>query len=301
MKQIFIQLSVVIFLLSAVSFRCLGADKYTLEFNLEKGKTYKRNTVSDVNLTVNAMGQETKMNVKSELCNHYEVTGQNNDVYDIRMTYQKLKTSITGGPITFSIDSDSPENSSDQNSVKDIKSLLGIPIDIQLAKQGKVISVKGIDQLTEKIDAMSNEQAKQMFNQQFSEKMIQTLVEQLSSYFPVKPVAVDESWDVTLNLDNGGFDIISKMNLSLKQVKDNVATIQLTGTLATPEGGAVLQIQGMDAKVSMTGEQSGTILTDMKTGWILRSDVTQKSTQNIEIMGQSIQQQMEMTTTITAE
>jgi len=148
---------------------------------------------------------------------------------------------------------------------------------------------------------MSNEQAKQMFNQQFSEKMIQTLVEQLSSYFPGKPVAVDESWDVTLNLDNGGFDIISKMNLSLKQVKDNVATIQLTGTLATPEGGAVLQIQGMDAKVSMTGEQSGTILTDMKTGWILRSDVTQKSTQNIEIMGQSIQQQMEMTTTITAE
>jgi hypothetical protein len=300
MKRLFIQLNVAIFLLSVFSFRSLGADRYTLEFKLEKGKICKQRTVSDFNMTMNAMGQEMKVNVKSEICMHYEVTGQNNDVYDIQVAYQKIKTNMSS-LVSFIIDSDFPENSSDKNVGEVFQSLIGIPIDIQLTKEGKVISVKGTNRLAEKLDAITNEQFRQMFGQQFSEKAIQTSLEQLSPYFPAKPVAVDESWDVTININSGGFDITNAMKLTLTEVNDKVATLECTGTLTTPEGGVALQIQGMKANVSTNGELSGTIRIDMKTGWIVRSEITTNLMQNIEVMGQTLPQKIETKTIVTAD
>ena len=300
MKRLFIQLNVVILLMSVFSFHCQGADKYTLEYTLEKGKTYKQRMVSEVNMKINAMGQDMKMEMGSETCVLYEVVGLKDDVYDVRALYQKIKTEM-GAPMPFSIDSDFPEQSSEKNIGEMLKSLTEIPFDIQLTKQGKVISVKGVDKLAEKINTISNEQFKLMFSQLFSEKTIQSHFEQMSAYFPDKPVAINDSWDVALNLNSGGMELISKMTLTLKQVKDNVATLEFTGTLATPEGGAVLSFQGMDAQVAVNGEQTGTVQLDMKTGWNLRSELIQRMTQKMELMGQEMLQEMETKTIVTAD
>jgi len=271
-----------------------------LKYNLETGKIYKQNMVTAMNMKMNVMGQEMNMNMTMEMNVNNEVTGQQDGVFDIRTTYQKIKTSVTS-PASFVIDSDSPENSSDKSLGDVFKSLTEVPIDIQLSQTGKVLSVTGVDTLMEKLDAISNPQFKQMFSQQFSEKAIRESFERMSSYFPDKPIAINDSWDVAMNINTGGADIISKMNLTLKEVKDNIATLDCTGTLATPEGGAVLQIQGADAKVSMNGVQTGTILMDIKTGWVVSMELTQTSTQNIEVSGQSMQQQIETKITVKAD
>ena len=300
MKQFFIQLNAAIFLLSVFSFHCLGADKYTLELNLEKGKTYKHHGITDMKMTMNAMGQEIDMDMKSEICTHFEVTGKNDDVYDIKATYQKIKVNM-GAPMPFNVDSEAPEQASDKNAGDLIKSFTEIHFDIQLNKQGKVLSVIGAEKLEEKLNSTANEQFKQMFGQQFSEKAVQATIEQMLTYFPGNSVDLNESWDVARNINSAGFDIIVKMKFTLKEVKDDVAQIDCTATLTTPEGGAVLQIQGMDANVSMKGEQAGTFQVDMKTGWIVRSEMIQKSTQDIDIMGQAMQQKMEVKVTVTAD
>jgi len=300
MKQLFIQLNAVILLLLVFSFHCQGADKYTLEYKLEKGKTYKQHSVSNMSMTMNAMGQDIKMDMQMSVDVNFAVIDQTNDGYNIQMSYRKIKTSMTS-PTEYSVDSDSPENSSDKSSADFLKSLIGVPIDVQLTQQGKVTSVKGVDKLVEKINTVDNPQLKQMFNQQFSEKMIQKMIEQFSIYFPDKPVAVNDAWDVTTSVNANGFDIINKMTLTLKQVANNVADIDLTGTLTTPEGGVDTKIQGMDAKITMTGNQTGTVQLDMKTGWLIRSEVSQKSVQNIEIMGQTMPQQVDVKITTTAE
>jgi len=300
MKRLIIQLNVAILLLSAFSFHCQGADKYTIKYDFEKGKTYKQHSVTDMAMTMNAMGQDMKMDMSMYVDFNYDVVDKNNDGYNIRMSYQKMKINMTS-PMTYLLDSESPENSSDKSSAEFLKSLMGVPVDIQLTQQGKVTSVSGVDKLVEKVDAVNNPQFKQMFGQQFSEKTFEKAFEQFASYLPGRPVAIGDTWNVATSLSNNGIDIINKMTLTLKQVNDNVATIEFTGTLTTPEGGAVTNIQGMDAKVSVTGTQTGTTQLDMKTGWIVRSEATQKFTQNIEVMGQTMPQQVETKTTITAE
>jgi len=201
----------------------------------------------------------------------------------------------------FSIDSDAPEQSSDKNSGEVLKSLTEVTMDIQMTKQGKIVSIIGADKLEEKINTLTNEQFKQMFSQQFSEKAILASLENLSSYFPNKPIAVNDSWDVAKTINTNGIELIHQMKLRLNQVKSNLATIECTGTIATPEGGGVLSVQGMEAQVSVNGEQTGTFQVDLKTGWIIRSESMQKMTQQIEIMGQSIPQEMEVKTVITAD
>jgi len=84
-------------------------------------------------------------------------------------------------------------------------------------------------------------------------------------------------------------------------VKDNVATLGFTGTIATPEGGSVAKMNGMDAKISMDGTQTGTVQLNKETGWNIISEINQKTTSNIEVMGQSMQQKMDMKTTVTGE
>ena len=298
MKRLFIQLSTVIFLLTVFSFHSQG--QYNLEYNLEKGKTYKQRIASDMNIEMDAMGQKIQMNIKQEMGFHYNVVGQNNGVYDIQLSYQKVKIEM-GAPAPFTIDSDAPERSTDASIGNAFKSIIGIPIDIQMTKQGKATYVKGMDKLMEKLNTINNGQFKQMLSQQFSEKTIQMLIEQSSAYFPGKPVSIGDSWDVVTNVSNQGIDIISKMNLSLKQVANDIATLEITGTLATPEGGVVTNFQGMDAKVSVDGKQAGSIQLDLKTGWVVRSEITQNFKQNMEIMGQAMQQDIIGKTTITAE
>jgi len=300
MKRLFILLSVTILLFPAFSFHCFGADTYTLKYNLETGKTYKQSMVTVMNMKMNVMGQDMNMDMNMEMGFQYNVIGQNNDVFDIQTTFQKIKMKMSS-PMPFTIDTDSTENSTNKNLGDVFKSLIGVPIDIQLTQAGKVVSVQGADKLAEKFDAITNEQYKQMFGAQFSEKALQTTFERMSPYFPEKPVAIGDSWDITANINSNGVDIISKMKLTLTQVKDNIATMDCSGTLSTPEGGAVFQVQGMDATASITGDQTGTIQIDMKTGWIVRSELSQKFVQNIEVGGQPMQQNIESKTVVTGD
>jgi len=295
MKQLSLKSSAVIILLLSFSFYSMGADTYTLEYKLEKGKTYLQNIVSDSKIEVMGMS----IQVKSESSMQNDVLGLSNGMFDIKTYYKKIKMNMSG-PSSLVIDSDSPENSTEQSLAAAMKSFTEVPLEIQLTKQGKITSVKGTEKLAEKLNSITNPQFKELFSQQFNSKAIQTSFEQIMPNFPAKPVAIGESWEVTNNLASNGVDIIGKMKLTLKQVKDNVATLDCSGTLVTPEGGAVLSMQGMDAKVSVKGEQAGTILIDMKTGWIINSEITQKFVQDIEIMGQAMQQHIETKLTVKA-
>jgi hypothetical protein len=129
MKRLFIQFNAAILMMLAFSFHCQGADKYTLKYNLEKGKTYKQQMVTEMNMSMNAMGQDIKVDMKMEMNVNYDVKDRNNDVYDVQMSYQKMKMSMTN-PVPMTIDSDSQESS--ENKAADVfKSFVGVPLDIQ--------------------------------------------------------------------------------------------------------------------------------------------------------------------------
>jgi len=303
MKRLFFQFSAVCLLLLTFSFHCLGTDTYTLQLNLEKGKNYKQHFISDMSMTMNAMGQEINIKLLSDLVINFEIIAQNNDGYDILASYTKIKinTTIPGTSKVISIDSDSPENSTDKKLYDTFHSIIGIPITVQITRQGKIKYIDGTDNLTEKFDVIANEQLRQVFSQQFTESSFRTTLQHIIAYFPDKPVAINDSWDIDMIINSSGVNILDKMHVTLKEVKDNIATLEDKGIFSTPEGGSTTQIQGVEAQVSTTGEQTGLIYMDMRTGWLTRSEITHKYKENIKFMGRDIVESFAVKTTVTAD
>jgi hypothetical protein len=288
---------------------CKSADKYTFEFKLEKGKTYKQQAATTGNISINMMGQDIKTSMTMDMRTNYAIIGHQNDLYDMQMTYKKMKLSIEGGPARFVVDTDLPDASSSMNLGGVLKSIIDIPVDIQMTKKGKVNAVKGIDKIknavSEKLDANASPTAKQqfaaIFDQQFSEEAIKTTFSQISAYFPEKPVAIGDSWEVNIPFNTGGVTILCQMKLTLKRVANNIATLDCAGTIETPAEGAVQKMQGVEAKVTIKGKQTGTVQIDMKTGWTIGAEITQQFDQEIEAMGQKIPQKVEMKTILSAD
>ena len=155
------------------------------------------------------------------------------------------------------------------------------------------------------MDANGSPAAKQQFaailDQQFSDEAIKTMLSQISAYFPDKPVAVGDSWEVGIPLNTSGISTFSQMKLTLKRVDNSIATLDCTGTIETPAEGAVQKMQGVEAKVSIKGKQTGTIQIDMQTGWTVGAEITQLLDQEIEVMGQKMPQKVEIKTILSAD
>ena len=287
---------------------CYGSDKHTFEFKLEKGKIYKQHIVTTGNISMNMMGQDIKMGMTMDMKMNCNIISRQNDLYDMQMAYKKIKFSMDGGPVSFVVDTDLPDASSSMNMGAIFKSVIDIPIDIQMTKKGKVNAIKGIDKIkntvSEKLNANTSPVAKQqfsaIFDQQFSEEAIKTMLSQISAYFPDKPVAVGDSWEVGIPLNTGGINILCQMKLTLKRVANAIATLDCVSTIETPTEGAVQKIQGVEAKVAIKGKQTGTVQIDMKTGWTIGAEITQLFDQEIEVMGQKIPQKVETKTIISA-
>ena len=90
---------------------------------------------------MNMMGQDIKMGMTMDMKMNYNIIGHQNDLYDMQLAYKKMKFSMDGGPVAFVVDTDLPDASSSMNMGAVFKSIIDIPIDIQMTKKGKVNAV----------------------------------------------------------------------------------------------------------------------------------------------------------------
>lgn len=310
MKSILIKTNLlIIILLFSISCSGEGNKKYTLALKLAKGETYKQHFAGDVDLTQEAMGQKMHILTQMNLKWHYSVTDQQGDRVNLQLVYDEVKMDMDMGTAKVSFDSNTSEDvASIENMGPLFKAIIGLPIELQLTKD-KLTSVTGFENLQKAmvgaIDPNLGEQVKQQFlamgNQQFSEESIKSLFEQFGSYLPDKPVGIGDAWDVETTINNNGINLFNQLKVTLKKVEGTVATLDVTGTVQTQEGGATQNMQGMEAKIEMKGEQSGTVLIDMNTGWAISTEITQNITGETKVMGMSIPQVLINHITITAE
>ena len=302
MKRLFFQISAVALLQVTFSFHCLGSDTYTLQLNLEKGHIYRQHLVTDMNVKTDAMGQETNVSLLSDMIMLFEVVEERDDAYKIKASYHRIKinTAVPGSSRVIVVDSDSPENSTSKKICDVFQTIIGMTMDIELTRQGKIKYIDGADRLAEKFNVITNEQQRQIFSKQFSENALTETLQNIIACFPDKPVAINESWDIALNVSfEEGAENTDAIHLTLKEVKGDIALLEDMSNYSVPRGNSSLHLQGMSAKVLAEGEENGIIYIDMKTGWITRSEITQTYKENIKLMGQSIVENYVIKTIVT--
>jgi len=285
-----------------------SSEKYTLEYNLEKGATLNQNMVMESNTTLNAFGQEMKTVINMTAKMSYDVIDiQDDNIYTMNMKYDEIKMDMDMANVKMSFDSNTTEEKATLENLSPIfKSMIGILIEMTIDKHGEVQSISGLDDITNAMRAsmsdFDEEMQSAMFQQfegQFSYNALKTAFEQSTTYLPKEPVAVGDEWNSTADMQVGNINIKTDAKIKLKSVNENIATLEVKGTVETPKEGIVQEVSGMTSKITMKGTQNATVKIDLTNGWTVNAEITQNFDGENEMMGMKIPMTIENRIVIT--
>jgi hypothetical protein len=239
-----------------------------LKFNFEKGKGY------DYEMIVN-MDQEVKgMTNQMDISTYYsmDVKEDDGEMKTITSIFDRLKMKMGIAGMNIEVDTDKPMvgDVDSTNPLGMINHLFGAikgqQFTMKVNAEGKVMEVTGFKNMAQAIaDSMGlGEKEKagmmQKFNKQFNEESTKEQFERFLYIFPNKEVKVGDSWQKTTTPRGpmGG-----KYN--------SVYTVsEIEGDMVTLE--EKTKISSDNDQTKMSGDVTGTLIIDSKTGLVVNAD-----------------------------
>ncbi|MDR1554345.1 MAG: DUF6263 family protein [Prevotellaceae bacterium] len=283
-------------------------EKYKFEFNFEKGSTFKQKTLTESKSSQELMGQKMESTIAMTADMSFDVKDFENNLYKVDMKYDAVKMDMLIAGMSLSFDSNTTEDKAyGQNMSPIFKAMVNIPFEVEMNKKGKVFSVTGFENITAAmLDAMSEldenttNQMLQQIGNSYSEESIKSTLEQSFAYFPENEVAAGDTWkkDMDINIMNTTINVT--MNITLEKVVDNIASLKAEGTIKTVKD-IIQDLNGIEAKTSLSGNQTINLQIDLKTCWIVSGEIRQSLVGETNAMGMKIPITTVNTTTIKGE
>jgi hypothetical protein len=312
MKHLILKIAALGLAMMLILFSCENKEKITLQYNFKQGDVLKQNVSMNMDLVQKYMGQEMKVSMTMLMKMTLDVKECRDDSYVMDVNYREIKveTAIPSvGVDKISFDSNTEDSVATQTNLGPMfKALVNKPFEMVMTKKGKVESIKGLVQLLESmidtfddsVPESARQQIAQQFGSQFSDEAFKSQFEQSLGYFSDEPVAVGDSWNTKTQTNASNFVISIDLNSTLKSIEDNIASIDLDGTVSTPEG-FEQDINGTKTKISLKGDYKGTLKLDKNTGWVIVSDIKMNFNGEVEIQGIKVPLYAASTITVTNE
>jgi hypothetical protein len=257
-----------------------------IQLRLEKGKTYSQ--ISNINSKVSQFVQGMSVDVEMGITSTYsfKVLDVKDSLIFTEVTLSKIKSTAKSPMGTQEFSSDSP-NPSEPTSIL-FQELTKCPYMLTLTQSGKVVDVNAnasLDKALSMVPALSDDQKamlKSQFSARFGDDIIKQSLESGFAYYPPKNVK-GEKWTSTQTVKSNLELEIHSTN-EVADVTNESVTIKHVGELTSPETNEPTMINGMSAKPSINGASEGTVTINIKTGWIINSNITQNLKGNIDFM-----------------
>jgi predicted secreted protein len=233
----------------------------------------------EVNQTRSQTVDDEKQSLGQEMLQVWDVNVtalQKNGNMDIELTYKRVKIDQDFGGQRIEYDSDSPPEVLDQ-SMKSLAVMPGTVIRAEMTPDGKVVSVDGVDAMIDKmIEAMNitDSQEKRAvladLRKQWGTDAMKQSLEQITSFYPARPVSPGSSWTSDFDLTSGvPMHIVSTYNLQTRiGARDS---IDVSSQISSDSATSSVTMGPLSMAYSINGSQSGTILVDEATGLPLSS------------------------------
>ena len=242
-----------------------------LKFNFEKGKGYDYEMI--INMDQNIMGQAMQMDMSTYYS--MDVLEDNGSTKTINSTFDRFKMNMAVGGMNIEVDSDKPmpemgDKDEKDNPMKMLNGLLGAvkgkKFSMKVNAEGKVMEVTGFEDMAQSIaDSMHLDEKKKQemmtkFSQQFNEQSIKDQFERVLYIFPNKEVKVGDSWQKT-TAPGGMMGGKYNSTYTVKEIEGDMVTLEEKST-----------IDGTSDKMKMSGDITGTLVVDSKTGLVVNAD-----------------------------
>lgn len=268
------------------------AQKYTFQYNFNKGDTFIQTSVSNMKLSQERMGQT--VDTKSTVKYRYKVADIQNDLIFMTMSYEFMNMEMDGMGQKMTINSDnSNDNPVFADFSKVFNSIKENEIAFVMSKRGEIKEINGIEEIRQAIinsGVDANNPLTSQLMQQFSKNTLMTLFEQLSSHFPDNPVEIGEMWERDLSIHQSSINMDAKTKITFLSMEDDIATLKVETELGSEDKVYKQEMNGMEINTILFGSQNGIMKVDLRTGWIQENSTTQNMKSESEMMGMVIPQ-----------
>lgn len=251
-----------------------AASGNVLKFNLEKAKTYDYEIVWDMDQKIS--DQDTKISLGGIYS--VEVIEEKDGIKKLTGMYKSFKLYMKMAGLEMDIDSEKPVEPIDQAELKQnpmgmmsriFSAIKGKSFSMQVDEEGKVLSVTGFDQIINGMvdstgaDENAKLQIRASLRDQFNEQAVKDQFAQIFTIFPNKKVKVGDNWEK--HLQTGGKVPAKFLTVyTVKEIEGDHVTLNAKSNISSV-GGEML----------VTGDQTGTLLVDSKTGLVLNAEFDQ--------------------------
>ena len=234
-----------------------------LSYRLNEGDTFtiKQNAQQVITQEIDGASHEIVNNIDGVM--EFIVVGEKEGNYELTIAFKDLNLKMTSSIQGELLNVKASEVNEEDIQTKIFNSLLNVPIQMILAKNGDILEVNGGDSLVSKManssglqDEFSLNMMKKSLEKEFGSKALSDSYKQMTYIYPDSDIAVGDSWE---NEYTG--------KLSAK----NVWTLDsLSNTNASISGKAevVMDIVEPATTMKLTGTQDTAITTDISSGFI---------------------------------
>ncbi|WP_282127048.1 DUF6263 family protein [Marinifilum flexuosum] len=271
-------------ILSATLF--VQAQKYELALNLEVGKEYiqKSNAKMTITQNFNGMPIEIGMNVKGDYT--FKIMGAENNQYNMEVKYTVVEMEMESAQGKSSFSSKTPSEQDIMSTM--LSRMIDKPFTMIMSQSGKVIEIKGIDNLFGSLfegydlTEQQKEQILAQLKQSYGAKAIKGSFEQITAIYPEQKVKLGKTWSTETSIE-AGMSVNLTTNFVLKAANTDYFLIHGEGNLASNPDAPYIKQNGMDMKILVDGQLTSEIKIDRKTGWIIDATIVQNLSGNTEL------------------
>jgi len=288
-----------LFAICLISCSSFAQKAYLLKQDYPVGKKYGYTINSDQIITQKIDGKELNyiQNVGTDYL--FDIAGVKGTEKTIRVTYKRLTIKSVGMGNELILDSDKEE----AGKPNPFSGLKNAGFSMVLGANGGVKSVSGVEKMVDSIAAKMTTDTAQLrqfrlsLAKQFNGEVIRQTMESSLKIFPEKAVKVGESWVVSTKMQIT-MPIEASTTYTLKEVKDNVATLSIKGNLISKGD---FETMGNKMQTDLSGMNIGDTQVDIKTGIILNSHTRTELYGKMKVANQAIDFNMEGINKITGK
>lgn len=281
MKSIAVTLFIVLFC-SQLSAQVL------LRYDLEAGKNYPSSLEVEQTIKQNIMGTEQNVDSKQLMEMDMQVDDVEDDLTNMSIMYTRIAMVQTTPMGEMKYDSDSLSAEDAPGALMGYAALVDNGFTITFDEKGKIQDVSGLDRMIENIiDNMNIEDPAQkaetlkIVKQQFDADALTAQMQNSFAIYPDEEINIGDTWDMNQAITTP-FPMQITSTYTLTDYDDEYAYLAVDSKIKS-DGESPMQNAGMTMNITLSGDQSGTMKVERKSGMIKESSIIQKASGTIDM------------------
>ena len=234
-------------------------------------------------------GTEQVMEQNLKIAWDYDILSKNDaGNYEISAKFSRIKSLQKFGMQTVEFDSDNLPEYIDP-SMMGYKLLVGSELEMEMTPEGKVKGLSGFEEIIDKIienlnipESPQRDEIIKGLRDQFGNEVMRQSFEQMTVFYPGRPVVVGDSWHNDFTIDVG-FPMVVESDYTLVSRENGIADINVASVIRSNPNSEGIDMGVFSLIYEIEGDQKGRIRLDESSGLPVQSDIQQSFSGTVSV------------------